>query len=88
MLPTIYTTYGLAMGHPPELLADSGGLKPIGTKPLSTRPALVDMVRARGWLKAAVGRVCRWCRDRDARSAHGRPTAKRARTVGRRPLPL
>jgi hypothetical protein len=30
MLPVIYTTYGTAMGHQPEVLGESGGLRPLG----------------------------------------------------------
>jgi hypothetical protein len=28
MLPAIYSTYGVAMGHRPEVLGESGGLRP------------------------------------------------------------
>ena len=74
MLPTIYTTYGVAMGHSPETLANSGGLRPTGAEPMRTRPAHVGRARVRAWLDGAVGRVCRWQRDRDAWAAHGRST--------------
>jgi hypothetical protein len=51
MVPIIYTTYGTAMGHQPETLAASGGLKPAGGgrkqglhRPTSER--LTDKTRA------------------------------------------
>jgi hypothetical protein len=72
MLPTIYTTYGVAMGHPPETLANSGGLQPTGAEPRRTRAADIGLARVRGWLDDAVGRVCLWHRDKDAGLAHGR----------------
>jgi len=30
MVPVIYTTYGIAMRHQPEVLAESGGLRSAG----------------------------------------------------------
>jgi hypothetical protein len=50
MFPAIYTTYGMAMGHQPETLAASGGLRPDGAERLSARPARVGMTPARRWL--------------------------------------
>jgi hypothetical protein len=73
MFPIVYTTYGLAMGHPAETLANSGGLRPAGAEPVRTRPAHVGRALAPAWLHGAVGLVCRWPRDRDARTAHGSP---------------
>jgi hypothetical protein len=57
MFPAIYTTYGMAMGHEPETLAASGGLRPDGAERLSACPARVDMAPARRWLKFIVTRM-------------------------------
>jgi hypothetical protein len=78
MLPTIYTTYGMAMGHQPETLANSGGLRPTGAEPRRTRTADIGLARVRGWLDDAVRRVCPRHRDKDARLAHGRLSGFRA----------
>ena len=58
MVPIIYTTYGVAMGHRPETLASSGGLRPAGKAGRAeVTPALVLLSRARRWLKTLVVHV-------------------------------
>jgi hypothetical protein len=52
MVPVLYTTYGLAMGHHPEVLAESGGLRPAACE-----RTLVPGGLARRWLVAAMDRV-------------------------------
>ena len=47
MVPVIYTTYGFAMGHRPEALAESGGLRPAGVGGVRERPAAIGV--SRGW---------------------------------------
>ena len=54
MRSTIYTTYGMAMGHRPEALAASGGLRPITREPLSIPQGLA---RVRRSLRAVIARV-------------------------------
>jgi hypothetical protein len=49
MFPATYTTYGMAMGHQPETLAASGGLRPAGAERLSACPARVGVAQARRW---------------------------------------
>jgi hypothetical protein len=58
MMPVIYTTYGVAMGHRPETLAASGGLRPAGgAGSAEAYPAPVLVSRAWWWLKTLVVRV-------------------------------
>ena len=57
MLPVIYTTYGVAMGHRPEVLSASGGLRPAGAEPRRERSARVGMARAWSWLGTVVTRL-------------------------------
>jgi hypothetical protein len=56
MVPVIYTTYGIAMGHRPETLAESGGLRPTGAGRAHERPARITVARAR-WFKTMLDRV-------------------------------
>ena len=56
MVPIVYTTYGVAMGHGPETLAESGGLRPAGAARMRVRTAHGVSVRARSWLAAMVVR--------------------------------
>jgi hypothetical protein len=65
MLPVIYTTYGVAMGHQPETLANSGGLRPVGAEPMRTSPARVGIARGRRWLDSVLVRMYLWHQDRD-----------------------
>jgi hypothetical protein len=57
MMPVIYTTYGVAMGHRPETLAASGGLRPAGARRTRERPALVAISRAPCWLEGLLVRI-------------------------------
>jgi hypothetical protein len=56
MGPIVYTTYGIAMRHGPETLAESGGLRPAGGARMRVRTAPGASVRARSWLAAMVVR--------------------------------
>jgi hypothetical protein len=47
MVSVIYTTYGVAMGHRPEALAESGGVRPAGVGGVRERPAVIAV--SRGW---------------------------------------
>ena len=60
MLPAIYTTYGAAMGHRPEVLAESGGLRPAGAERTHEPAAWVRGARVRGWLNTILVRVRPW----------------------------
>jgi hypothetical protein len=57
MLPVIYTTYGVAMGHRPEVLSASGGLRPAGAERRRERSAWVGLTRAWTWLGTVAARV-------------------------------
>jgi hypothetical protein len=57
MVPVIYTTYGIAMGHRPETLAASGGLRPAGASSSRERLAQVAVARARWWLETLLVRA-------------------------------
>ena len=57
MVPVIYTTYGIAMGHRPETLAESGGLRLAGADNSHERPARVAGSRARWWLETLLVRA-------------------------------
>jgi hypothetical protein len=63
MMPVIYTTYGVAMGHRPETLAASGGLRRAGARRTHERPAPVAISRAQWWLESLLLRVCLRHRD-------------------------
>jgi hypothetical protein len=49
MVPVIYTTYGMAMGHRPEVLAASGGVR-LTEAERRPKPSA----------RIGVARVCRW----------------------------
>jgi hypothetical protein len=57
MVPVIYTTYGMAMGNHPEVLAASGGLKPGGAELLRERATWVRVARVGCWLSAGFALV-------------------------------
>ena len=57
MLPVIYTTYGVAMGHRPEVLSASGGLRPAGAERRCERSARLGLTRAWSWLGTVVARL-------------------------------
>jgi hypothetical protein len=50
MGPVIYTTYGIAMGHRSETLAESGGLRPAGVGRGRERTTQVATTRKGSWL--------------------------------------
>ncbi len=50
MVPVIYTTYCMAMGHRPEVLAASGGLRLAGAERRRVPPAQNGVVRVCRWL--------------------------------------
>ena len=64
MVPVIHTTYGMAMGQHPEVLAASGGLRPGGAERLRERPTGVRVERVCRWLRTVFARV--HLRHRDA----------------------
>ena len=68
MGPVIYTTYGTAMGHRPETLAESGGLRPAGAERARGRTTQVVVTRAWSWLGAILVRVRLRHRDVDGRA--------------------
>jgi hypothetical protein len=49
MMPVIYTTYGMAMRHHPEVLAASGGLGSAGAERIRECPTRVHVARAYCW---------------------------------------
>jgi hypothetical protein len=57
MVPIIYTTYGMAMRHHPEVLATSGGLRPASAGRAPKHRPGVGMRSARRWLGAVIDRV-------------------------------
>ena len=63
MLPAIYSTYGVAMGHRPEVLGESGGLRPAEAGRANEHPAQVAVSRARWWLETLLIRVGMQHRD-------------------------
>ncbi len=67
MGPIVYTTYGIAMGHRTEDLANSGGLRPAGAEPMRERPARVGVARTLQWLGAALVRVYMRLKGADGR---------------------
>jgi hypothetical protein len=74
MVPVIYTTYGMAMGHCPEALAASGGLRPAAGGRRPTHAARLRSARVRHWLGIIWVRVRLRHRDADTHTAgaHGR----------------
>ena len=50
MGPIIYTTYGVAMGHRPEVLAATGGLAPAEAGRPRARTAWQGLTRVGCWL--------------------------------------
>lgn len=57
MAPVIYTTYGIAMGYRPEMLAKSGGVRPAGARQALERTDRVANSRWRSWLGTMLIRV-------------------------------
>jgi hypothetical protein len=57
MGPVIYTTYGIAMGHRPEVLAASGGLQPVGVNRMREQTAQLRRTRVRCWLETVLVRM-------------------------------
>lgn len=74
MVPVIYTTYGIAMRHRPEVLAASGGLQPVGVGRMLPRPSRRLGECVRQWLKTALVRVHLRHRDVDSRPMGGHRT--------------
>ena len=74
MRPILYTTYGVAMRHRPEALANCGGLRPAGAEPMRNRPARVGVARALRWLGAARVRVALRHKDAAGRMVDTRET--------------
>ena len=60
MVPIIYTTYGIAMGHRPEVLAASGGLRRAGAEGWHRPPTPISPARVYRW----IGTVVAWVRLR------------------------
>ena len=78
MLPTVYTIYGVAMGHLPEALAACGGLAPAGVGERRERP--VAPAGGRAWRWRVLFGWLRWARtDEDRRRA--RPVDALARAL-------
>ena len=50
MVPVIYTTYGMAMGHRPEVLAASGGVRLAGAERRRESAARIGGARVYRWL--------------------------------------
>jgi hypothetical protein len=73
MLPTVYTTYGIAMGHRPETLAASGGLRSARAEQLSARPGRVGVAQACRWLGIFVAQMRLRHRDAGSQSAGHEP---------------
>jgi hypothetical protein len=73
MVPVIYTTYGMAMGHRPEALAASGGLRPAAGPRMPAHAGRLRGARVRHWLGIVWVRVRLRHRDADIRTAgaHG-----------------
>ena len=71
MLPVIYTTYGIAMRHRPEVLAESGGLQPAGGGRMREHPSWRLGECVRQWLKTVLVRVHLRHRDVDSRTLGG-----------------
>jgi hypothetical protein len=68
MGPVIYTTYGIAMGHRSETLAESGGLRPAGARRGRERTTQVATSRGRSWLDTLLVWVRLRQRDVDGRA--------------------
>ena len=58
MVPIIYTTYGVAMGHRPETLAAAGALRPAGPR---RGDGPHGAARARMLLVAVLVQSSMWC---------------------------
>jgi hypothetical protein len=82
MLPVIYTTYGIAMRHRPEVLAGSGGLKSAGVGRMFTSPSRRMGACVRQWLETILVRVRLRHRDMESRTVQ----SSRAPTQGALPL--
>ena len=68
MVPVIYTTYGMAMGHRPEALAASGGLRPAGAEGWREPPAQIGPAQVCRWIGTVVARVRLRQQDADSRT--------------------
>ena len=77
MVPVIYTTYGMAMGHRPEMLAASGGLRPAAGGRRPAQAARLRSARVRHWLGSVWVRMRLRPRHTDipTAGAHGRRAA-------------
>jgi len=72
MVPVIYTTYGIAMRHQPEVLAESGGLRSAedgGMRDRTTPPARTS---SRRWLEVVLLRL--GLRRQEVNSRAGAPS--------------
>ena len=69
MLPVIYTTYGIAMGHRPEVLEASGGLRAAGAEGWRKPPAQICLTRVCRWIGTVFVRVRLRQQDVDRRTA-------------------
>jgi len=66
-MPVIYTTYGIAMRHQPEVLAESGGVRSAGeggTRDHPPRPARANRCQ---WLEFVLLRLGLRLREVDSR---------------------
>jgi hypothetical protein len=57
MVPVIYTTTGVAIGHRPEPLAESRGLRSAGVERIRVHAAHEALLRLRSWLDTMLIRV-------------------------------
>jgi hypothetical protein len=69
MVPVIYTTYGTAMGHHPEVLAASGGLQPAGVERRPSPSARIGVTGVCRWLCTLFARMLPRNRDLFGRTA-------------------
>ena len=74
MVPVIYTTYGIAMRHRPQVLAESGGLQPAGVGRTLTHPSRRLGECVRQWLETVLVRVHLRHRGMDSRTVGGHRT--------------
>jgi hypothetical protein len=73
MVPVIYSTYGMAMGHRSEALAASGGLQPAGVGRMPGQTARRRGVCVQCWLETMLIFLRLRPQDADIRTAgaHG-----------------
>jgi hypothetical protein len=69
MVPVIYTTYGMAMGHRPEVLAASGGVRLAEAERRPEPSARIGVARVCCWLGAVFAQSRLRHRDADSRTA-------------------